>query len=947
MKSDRSTATIHRDQSRWVRISWPFLATVALLLALGNASLNIMAGLRGFVSAESLSSKAQKTAVGHLEEYAQTRREDSYQRYLDEISVPAGLRDARIELEKPDPDFDVARVGFRKARNHPDDIENMITLFRLFRNVGFMDLTVAIWTNVDTQIAELDAAARALHAAVVTGKARDHDLQALLIRVRAFDQQLTPWEEAFSATLEEESRQISNLLMLTNTSVAIALVLIVVLRTRGLIREGRLFENQLRTSEERFEYIVSASNDGIWDWSLGSANLYLSPRLEDLLGYETGSMRETVASFLLRIHPIDRKTTATHLRHHLVHGEAFDLEFRIRMQGGTFRWYRTRGRAVLGPEGKPERMAGSLTDITERKQAEAQIFAEKERAQVTLTSIADAVITVDMSGLVEFINPVAERLTGWEYAEARGQTLSTVFSVLDEGTGTAIPDPVARALRERRIVKSEGNLVLRPRNDAKIAIDYSVAPIRNRPGEIVGAVLVFHDMSRERQYAARLVHLASHDPLTGLLNRREFERRLGATLADNHREPFDHAVLYLDLDQFKVVNDTCGHAAGDELLRQVTGLLRPLLREGDTLARLGGDEFGVLLEHCPTEPAIRIAETLRSAVANYHFVWKERLCNSSVSVGLVHIGDGPQTLAGVLSAADAACYMAKDKGRNRVQVYSPNSNEVTTRHDEMEWVNRIQRALGENRFCLYAQPVCPTRGDRSTRPYVELLLRLRDEQNQLILPNEFIPAAERYNLMPDIDRWVITTAFAILAQSSHAREEDRVRDTIAINLSGASIGDSDFLNFVREQFTRFGISHSSICFEITETTAVTSLSRATDFIVALQAQGCSFALDDFGVGVSSFTYLKHLPVDFVKIDGSFVADMLQNPVNHAMVEAINSIGHILGKKTIAESVESLDILDALGRIGVDYAQGYAVARPEIFGQLRRERTIARRTAAAA
>jgi diguanylate cyclase (GGDEF)-like protein len=422
---------------------------------------------------------------------------------------------------------------------------------------------------------------------------------------------------------------------------------------------------------------------------------------------------------------------------------------------------------------------------------------------------------------------------------------------------------------------------------------------------------------------------------------------LNLTLANELREPFNHAVLYLDLDQFMVVNDTCGHAAGDELLRQVTSLLRPLLREGDTLARLGGDEFGVLLEYCPAEPAVRIAETMRSALADFRFVWKTRSFNGSVSVGLVNIADGGQTLAGVLSAADAACYMAKEKGRNRVQVYSPDSSEMAVRHGEMEWVDRIQRALAENRFCLFAQPVCVTRGDRTSRPYTELLLRLRDETNEMIQPVAFIPAAERYNLMPAIDRWVITTAFAILAQNGETRGDGRTLETVAINLSGASISEDSFLDFVCDQFARFSIPHASICFEITETNAVTSLSKAVDFMHTLQARGCRFALDDFGVGLSSFTYLKHLPVDFVKIDGSFVVDMLQNPVNHAMVEAIHNIGHILGKKTIAESVESIAILDALDTIGVDYAQGFAVAPPRIFGQLRRAPTGKQRAIAAA
>jgi EAL domain-containing protein (putative c-di-GMP-specific phosphodiesterase class I) len=300
----------------------------------------------------------------------------------------------------------------------------------------------------------------------------------------------------------------------------------------------------------------------------------------------------------------------------------------------------------------------------------------------------------------------------------------------------------------------------------------------------------------------------------------------------------------------------------------------------------------------------------------------------------------------VLSAADAACYMAKEKGRDRVQVYRVGDREVALRHGEMEWVNRLHRARAEHRFCLFARPCHRTRGDNQTPPYTELLLRLRDENNQLIPPAEFLPAAERYNLMPDIDRWVVTTAFGMRAQHLEASEGEGIGETIAINISGASIGEDGFLDFLRAQFTQFKIPYSQICFEITETTAITSLSKATQFMLALQGLGCRFALDDFGVGVSSFTYRKNLPVDFLKIDGSFVTDMLQNPVNHAMVEAIHRIGHIMGKKTIAESVESPAILEALRAIGVDYAQGFAIARPAIFGQFRRSGTLPRRVAAA-
>src|SRR6476620_3886359 len=577
-----------------------------------------------------------------------------------------------------------------------------------------------------------------------------------------------------------------------------------------------------------------------------------------------------------------------------------------------------------------ERFVGSLSDIRKRRQAEALLFEEKERAQVTLASIADAVVTVDTSGRIEFLNSAAERVTGWPLAEARQRPVAEVFAVVDEVTGAPIPDPVGRALTDGAIVEAEGNVVLLCRGAESIAIDYSVAPIRDRAARTVGAVLVVQDMSRERQYAARLSNLASHDALTGLLNRREFEQRVRAIVEHREAEEGQHAVLYLDLDQFKVVNDTSGHAAGDELLRQVGALLRPRLREGDVLARLGGDEFGVLLPHCPPAPALRIAEALRKAIIDFRFAWKNRSFTIGVSIGLVNLAEGPHTLASVLSAADAACYLAKDKGRNRVQVYRPEDDEVALRRGEMEWVNRLHRALAEDRLCLYAQPMHAMHSTGTEVLHQELLVRLIDENNELIQPITFIPAAERYHLMPSIDRWVIRTAFRLLADRRAAGDASALSGTYAINLSGASIGDDQFLDYVRERFSRFRIPHRSICFEITETTAVTSLSKAAEFIGAMREPGCRFALDDFGVGVSSFTYLKQLPVDFLKIDGSFVKNMLHDPVDAAMVEAIHRIGRVMGKQTIAESVETAAALDALRSVGVDYAQGNAIAPPAMF-----------------
>ena len=522
-----------------------------------------------------------------------------------------------------------------------------------------------------------------------------------------------------------------HLLTLINIAVGIALVLIAIVVTHRLIRNREDVENELRTSEERFEYAVLASNDGIWDWSLRSEDLFFSARFESLLGFEPGAMRETPASFLRRIHPRDRHAAASGLAHapacrqlvrpRIPHSHAGSVAIAGSARADARCSDRTAG---LGA------WPGSLTDITDRKQTEAQIFEEKERAQVTLASIADAVITVDTSGRVEFLNPVAERLTGWRNEDARKCPVTTVFSVMDESTGLEVPDPVARALRDGCIVEPDGNVVLRRTSDAPVAIDHSVAPIRDRMGAVIGAVLVFHDMSRERQYATRLAHLASHDPLTGLLNRREFERRLSMVLVDGAQPGVNHAVLYLDLDQFKLVNDTCGHAAGDELLRQIAccsvrGCARATRWRGSaatssaccsSIARPG--------PHCTSRKCCALpwpssASSGRTA----------RSTSASASASS-NVSDASQTLAAVLSAADAACYMAKDNGRNRVQVYRPDSNEVALRHGEMEWVNRLHA-----RWPSIASASSPSRftareADNQTPPYTELLLRLRDENNQ-------------------------------------------------------------------------------------------------------------------------------------------------------------------------------------------------------------------------
>jgi diguanylate cyclase (GGDEF)-like protein len=432
----------------------------------------------------------------------------------------------------------------------------------------------------------------------------------------------------------------------------------------------------------------------------------------------------------------------------------------------------------------------------------------------------------------------------------------------------------------------------------------------------------------EREFVERLTWQASHDALTGLVNRREFEIRLGDALDKLSRQPGEHSLMFLDLDQFKVVNDTCGHAAGDQLLKQTSTLLHETLGTSGLLARLGGDEFGVLLENCDTNSAIGVAERLRLAVQQLRFVWNGRAFNISASVGLVHVAEA-DAMEKTLRSADMACYMAKEKGRNRVQVYHPSDAELVERIGEMAWVQRIRNGLDEQRFCLFAQEIRSLNRDDPKRSCVELLLRLHDEDGKLIQPGSFMPAAERYGLMPLIDRWVVRNAFALLASRLNSTEPVNL-SSCAINLSGATFSDDDFIDYVRRQFDLYRVPPGMICFEITETSAIANLPNAKRFIQALKKLGCRFSLDDFGTGMSSFTYLKHLPVDYIKIDGSFVTELLNSKVDRAMVETTVHIARVMGKLTVAEFVESNEILQALREIGVDYVQGYAIGKPEPF-----------------
>ncbi|WP_017443839.1 ammonium transporter [Gayadomonas joobiniege] len=565
-----------------------------------------------------------------------------------------------------------------------------------------------------------------------------------------------------------------------------------------------------------------------------------------------------------------------------------------------------------------------VNDMTAYKVVENKLHEQRERIHTTLESIGDGVIRVNINGTVQYMNPIAQALTGWEIEKARGKQLHQIMQVVERPDQRADNQLLNKVLQTGQALVCEQDHLLFCRDGEVKVIRQTISPISNSEKTLAGAVIVFQDVTQTQAANRQLSYQASHDPLTGLVNRSEFDKRLKVLVESANQLAQAHILMYIDLDRFKLVNDLCGHNAGDELLKQLSRRLQPLIRSGDTLARLGGDEFAILLENCQSAKGVQIAERIRGEVESFRFSWQDKEFRVTASIGLIPIDADSKNSQQLLNKADTACYASKDAGRNQIYVYRNDDNQLAQRNNQVNWVSQIRDALKENRFELYHQKIKPL---QEGAPWIcEVLIRLRQADGSIVPPGAFLPAAERYNLMYEIDKWVITHTFKWLQQYQEQLQKNNF--CLSINLSGESINKSDLSQFIESQLTEHQLDGRHIIFEVTETLAIANLAKAEKIFERLKQKNISFALDDFGSGLSSFSYLKSLPIDYLKIDGAFTRDLVDSETDQAMLQAINSIGHTLSLKTIVEYVDSEDKQNIIKKLGIDYLQGFYIHKPE-------------------
>ena len=685
----------------------------------------------------------------------------------------------------------------------------------------------------------------------------------------------------------------------------------------------------LQHANERVALATDNGGIGIWDWDLDSQAPFWDAWMRRLFGDLENSGTDPTVLWRRGVHPDDLATTEQAMWTAMRGGKPFDTEFRVVWPDGSVHHLRSTARLSRDADGRVLRMTGANWDITEQRRMAAALAEERSLLRVTLASIGDAVITTDARGNITWLNPVAERLTGWLAAEAKGRPLMQVFHIVNEATREPAPDPVSCCLQRGEVVGLAHQTLLISRDGSEYGIEDSAAPIRNEGGDMLGAVLVFHDVTEQRRLSGEMSYRATHDVMTGLINRAEFEVRLQRVLTKAHEDASHHALLYIDLDQFKLVNDACGHAVGDQLLQQMAKLLGEAIRNRDTLARLGGDEFAIILEHCSAEQAQRVAQKICDRMDDFRFIHEERRFRIGTSIGLVPVDKRWATTVAIQQAADASCYAAKEAGRNRVHAWFDTDSAMHERQFEMQWTARIEKALDEDGFALYAQRIAPLHGNAAGL-HAEVLLRMTQADGAVVQPGAFLPAAERFHLVSRIDRWVLKRAVDWMK----ALPAPATIELLSVNLSGQSVGDRSFHRWALDLLAEAG-PHlcARLCLEITETAAVTHMADAAVFIDDVRAVGVRVALDDFGAGASSFGYLKTLAVDFLKIDGQFVRDMIDDPLDEAAVRCFADVAKVLGVQTVAEFVDKPAVLERLRGMGIDFAQGYLLHRPAPIDEL--------------
>ncbi|MFC4519324.1 diguanylate cyclase [Cupriavidus pinatubonensis] len=692
------------------------------------------------------------------------------------------------------------------------------------------------------------------------------------------------------------------------------------------IHMRKLAQQQFEQLSRRTQLAVEAGGVGIWEWDFTSSGITWDARMHALHGTDAANGAPVIAQWIAMLHPEDVGRVNGEMRRAIRGDKPFDTEYRVVRPDGQVRHVRALANVTRNGDGTALALVGTNWDITEQRRLTEALFEEKERLHITLQSIGDAVICTDAGMRVTFMNPIAEQLTGWTMASASGLPLERVFRIVDEVTGLPIPSPVEACLQTLAPAYLQEGAVLQSLTGERHDVQDSAAPVLTATGTVLGAVLVFQDITTARAMQRELAHSAMHDALTGLPNRTWFEKRLREACDAARTQGHHGALCFIDLDRFKIVNDTAGHGAGDILLRELGYLIRNHVRPDDLLARLGGDEFGLLLKDCTVDQAETIGHGVIDAIRSRRFPWDGRVYDVGASIGIAAIDQDVPPVGELMSRADVACYAAKAAGRSRVSVYRRDESDARRHHRELEIAAGIHTALEGNHFRLFAQEIRALQhhsGDRRDERHVEILVRMVDEHGEMVMPGAFIPAAERYDLMGHVDRWVIRNVLREYGERLRAVPGL----SVSINLSANSLGEPFLLPFLHAELEHSALPANRIRLEITETALINNMAAANRVVTEMRRAGCTVALDDFGSGLSSFAYLKQFPVDYLKIDGSFIRNLADNMVDREIVSSINDIGHRLGVKTVAEWVEDERTLNALRAIGVDYAQGYAIGRP--------------------